>query len=439
MLYGTAIVMALQVIIIGIAFFKGAQEAYMPLMTPVMLLSTALVGIAVYAGGSLRFAGVWVVLLQIGVLLQILLLPGAYQQIRVLVLLAIVIVPLASWFLELAEGIIATKGKWVFYGGFAVMTLSYVILALFGSGVGGITRWVIIGGVSIQITEVVRLVGILMIALALYDKTTESNKRYLKSVAVMAASLLFFLLVSELGTLIVLGATFLVMCFLFLPLRFTFINLALISVVLLAGAILFFIVLGGNMFTDSTFIVRTVHRVNSRISVFLDPSIEPLGIGYQASQARLAIALGGLFGSSYRVHVPVIASDYAFVGLLLKMGGITGIIVIVAFSALLSEGAGIICKQVDGGFKQAVCTGFIWSIIIQAGLIIGGSTGFLPLTGIPVPFLSHGGTYFLILNAMMGYLLMSSCRSQIKYPSLGGRRHEKISRINPVLAPTNTN
>jgi len=438
MLQGVAAVIALQLVVIVIAFFKGIHDAYIPLMAPVTLLCLAIIGIAIFTDGSISFALVWVVLAKLGVLLQVLLVPNVYPQMRVLLVLAFISIILTPMMLHYLEGIPQQRTKWVLIGCFGLIVICYVALALFGIRVGNIARWVNIGGMSIQITEIVRFVVLVMFALVLCDRTVACKTRYFKAMGIMIVCVLFFILVSELGTLMVLGITFVILCALFLPMKFTLINIGFMTAALLVGVLIFHMVLERNFLTDNALVLGSVNRVHSRVATFLDPSLDPWGYGFQSSQARLAIAVGGLTGSSISVNVPVLSSDFAFVGLLLHLGGITGLITIVLYSALLIEGVRITCSQKECSFKQVICAGFIWSTVVQAGLIIGGTTGFLPLTGIPLPFLSQGGTYLLITNAKMGYLLFASSNISIRYPTFGGRKYEKITRKHPIPATTNT-
>jgi cell division protein FtsW len=147
-----------------------------------------------------------------------------------------------------------------------------------------------------------------------------------------------------------------------------------------------------------------------RLNVFINPDVDPQGIGYHVKQSKLAIGSGGLFGlglghSRQKFnYLPEPAGDSIFAVMAEELGFLFVVVFIAGWTALIWRGIGI-ANDAPDRFGKLVGTGIIVWLGIQAFLNIGALSGLLPLTGIPLPFMSHGGSAIIMNVIAIGVLL----------------------------------
>lgn len=147
-----------------------------------------------------------------------------------------------------------------------------------------------------------------------------------------------------------------------------------------------------------------------RITTFLDPSADPRGIGYQVNQALLAIGSGGFWGLGFGhsrqkfnyLPEPVGDSIFAIIGE--ELGMIGAAVLVILFVALAMRGIKI-AKNSPDMFGRLVATGITVWIVAQAFINISANIALIPLTGVPLPLISYGGTSLVFLMAAIGILL----------------------------------
>ncbi|KKQ81330.1 MAG: Cell division-specific peptidoglycan biosynthesis regulator FtsW [Candidatus Moranbacteria bacterium GW2011_GWD2_38_7] len=160
------------------------------------------------------------------------------------------------------------------------------------------------------------------------------------------------------------------------------------------------------------------YRFN-RILAFLDPGADPQGIGYQINQALLAIGSGGLFGlglghSRQKFnYLPEPVGDSIFAVIGEEVGFIGAAILVTLFLMLALRGIKI-AKNAPDMFGRLMATGITVWIIMQAFINIGANIALIPLTGIPLPFISYGGTSLVFLLSSIGILLNISKQSNLE-------------------------
>jgi len=151
------------------------------------------------------------------------------------------------------------------------------------------------------------------------------------------------------------------------------------------------------------------YRFN-RLLVFLEPMTDPMGIGYQIKQALIAIGSGGILGVGLGMSrqkfgfLPQSIGDSIFAIFGEETGFIGAIILISLFSILAWRGF-ITARNSPDKFSQLLSAGITFWITIQAFINIGSTIGILPLSGIPLPFISYGGTALINELVAMGLLL----------------------------------
>ena len=280
---------------------------------------------------------------------------------------------------------------------FSIVLLALVFVPGIGEKIGGAHRWIYLGPFSFQPSEFLKLTFILYMASWLAGHASSSKRESLKQTlvpfaAIMATVSMFLILQPDVGTLGVIASTGLAMYFLGgTPVWHTF---ALVGLGFASLAVL---------------VVTKPYRWH-RLEVFFDPSFDPLGKGYQINQALIGIGSGGLFGTglglSYQKFgsLPEPISDSIFAVFAEETGFVGSILLILLFAAFLWR-VFTIAKRVPDKFASLAASGIgIW-IFVQASVNIAAMLGLVPLTGIPLPFISYGGSALFSELIAMGILL----------------------------------
>lgn len=281
---------------------------------------------------------------------------------------------------------------------FLVITLILLFIVFIpglGSELKGANRWVEIAGISFQPAEFVKLTFILYLAAWL-----EKNKKDAKDFSNLFTPFVVILLLvafplimqPDIGTLGIIIIVAITMYFVS-GTRFRHIFY------LLAGGVMGLFVL-----------VKIAPYRMDRFMVFFNPELSPQGIGYQINQALLALGSGGIFGLGFGhsrqkfnyLPEPIGDSIFAVVGEELGMLGLLIILFLFLFFAF--RGFKIANKAPDY-FGKFVAVGITSWITFQALINIAAITSLAPLTGIPLPFISYGGSALLISLAGTGVLL----------------------------------
>jgi cell division protein FtsW len=156
-----------------------------------------------------------------------------------------------------------------------------------------------------------------------------------------------------------------------------------------------------------------------RFFVYLNPEYDPRGFGYQITQALLAIGSGGIFGMGLGqsrqkfnyLPEPVTDSIFAILG---EEFGLIGAVVVVMLFLFVAWRGFVIASRAPDQFGRLVAVGIVSWIVFQAFINMTAITGLIPLTGIPLPFISYGGTSLAVLLAAVGILLNISKSAIIK-------------------------
>lgn len=171
-----------------------------------------------------------------------------------------------------------------------------------------------------------------------------------------------------------------------------------------------------------------------RLTAFTDPSADPAGTAYQPIQGMYAIAGGGWFGVGLGesrqkwAYLPEAHNDYIF-AIIAEELGVVGSMVVLALFAVVAYSGMRIARRVEHPFARAVaaaCT--IW-LVGQAVINIGGVVGLLPVTGLPLPFISAGGSALVVVMAVVGMLASFARAEPAAARALHARPPGKLMRI----------
>lgn len=291
---------------------------------------------------------------------------------------------------------------------FLLMVSSLVFLALvfvpgIGYSHGGARRWIVIGSVSIQPFEFVKLISIIYFA-TLLSKKGEIKEVIKKSIipCLVIMSIIAFLVLSQPNTS-----------------DLGIIVLIILSIYFLAGMRISYLI-GAALFLISLFyiLIKTNSYRMSRLTVFLHPETDPQGKGYQINQALLAIGSGGLFGLGLGhsiqkwKYLPEVIGDSIFAIAAEELGLIGVSILVLLFIALVYQGLKI-AKNAPDRFGYLLAGGITSWFFLQAFVNIMAITGLIPLTGMPLPFISYGGTALIISLIGIGILVNISKYTKI--------------------------
>lgn len=316
------------------------------------------------------------------------------------------------------------KSKWLWkltpylYGfGLLIMALllKFYDVSLFEKT--GSKNWFDIGGFSFQPSELMKIAYILMLALVVTSHNVDVAERTLKSDAALIGKMLLITLPvlglvmaqHDFGTMLVFLAIF-GGVFLMSGISWKIVLPAILIVVALGIATIYLITTDSGRSLLSTIGFKE-YQFN-RIDAWLDPFKDTQGSGYQLYRGLLAIASGGMTGKGFNVsdiYVPVRESDMIFTIIGENFGFIGGAFVILLYFILIYRMIRV-CFEMNNEFYAYIATGIIMMILFHVFENVGSNIGLLPLTGIPLPFISQGGSS--ILGNMIGIGLIMSMRYQ---------------------------
>ena len=309
-------------------------------------------------------------------------------------------------------------------GPFLILTMAMLVLVLIpthGIEAYGASRWFRLGPVTVQPSEIAKLALVVFGAATL--ARTWRNLDDLKHLALplLPISVLVCGLVMmqpDLGTTVILAITF------FFLLFAAGVRLRYLTVAGLVGA-----VIGAGLIMSADY-----RRV--RFLAFLHPWEDVKNTGYQLAQSLYALGSGGFTGVGLGAsrqkweYVPNAHTDFIFSILGEELGLLGEIVVLVAFGGLIFAGIRIAANTRDV-FGRLLAAGIVSWFGLQTLINLGAVTGLLPVTGVPLPFLSYGGSSLVVSLAAVGVLV-----SIARAPANGPARRGRAQRAQTASTPT---
>lgn len=275
-----------------------------------------------------------------------------------------------------------------------IALLAFVDVA--GQDVLGVRRWIDLGVIQLQPSELAKFATVLALARLFSDYKDQAAKPHILVISLLLIAPCTFLVFvqPDLGTAIVFGVIWLGMA-------------------VMAGVRTFYLAALGAVGTAATipaylFMLKDYQR--ERVHTFLDPSSDPLGAGYNILQSEISVGSGGLLGKGLlngtqsQLHfLRVQQTDFIFSVLGEELGFVGAALVFVLFAVLLWRGleAAVNARE---DFGRLVATGVVVMILAQAVINIGVNIRIFPVTGIPLPFISAGGSSLLTMFFALGVL-----------------------------------
>jgi len=286
---------------------------------------------------------------------------------------------------------------------YVILIVALIFTELLGKVAGGGQRWLNLGIIRLQPSELMKPLIVLTLA-RFYDMLPAGEIRRWNAIwpalALIGVPALLILVQPDLGTAAMVVAGGITVMFLAgLPLR------------LFIGGLLALIPLAGGAWT----MMHAYQR--NRVLIFLDPESDPLGKGYHISQSKIAIGSGGLFGKgflngtqSHLDYLPEGQTDFVFATMAEEWGLLGGVLLICAFLFVIWWGLGV-AMRAETRFGKLTAAGLSTTVFFYVAVNLMMVMGLAPVVGIPLPLVSYGGSAVMTVLIILG-LLMAIDRGQ---------------------------
>lgn len=299
------------------------------------------------------------------------------------------------------------KASWWLYGIGMVLLIFVEIMGEIGMGA---QRWIDLGFIQIQPSELMKIALIMALARYFHGATPEDMKRLsflIIPVIMIIAPVGLVMVQPDLGTGLMLAMAGSVLIF-------------------IAGAPLWIFISGA--VGVAAIIPVAWHFLHDyqrkRVLIFLDPESDPLGSGYHITQSKIALGSGGVQGKgflegtqSHLNFLPEKQTDFIFTLWAEEWGLAGGVLLLTLFGLIIGYGLWISLRS-RHNFGRYLAFGIIFNFFLYVSLNIAMVMGLIPVVGIPLPLVSYGGT--AMLSVMMGFGLVMSCNLY---------RDSKVNRI----------
>lgn len=330
---------------------------------------------------------------------------GFYLAVALTGALVVMQIPTQWW---------ARYSSYLLIGGIALLAL--ILVPGIGHEVNGSVRWIALGGMTLQVSELVKLFLVVFMASYLVRKSDEMRtqiKGFLKPLALLGLLGMLLLAEPDFGATVVVFTTAFAMMF-------------------LAGAQLWqYIAIGGAGLGGLWFIAIASPYRMKRLTTFLDPWSDPYGSGYQLTQSLIAFGRGGLqgqgLGNSVQklAYLPEAHTDFVFAVLAEELGliGVTAVLALFAWLAWRIFTVGRLALAAGQPFSAYMSFGIAVWLSLQAVINIGVASGLLPTKGLTLPLVSYGGTSVIVTCAAVALVLRIDFeRRQREFFGLGPRQ-----------------
>lgn len=290
--------------------------------------------------------------------------------------------------------------------GAGVFGLVLVLIPGIGDEVNGAKAWIgLPGGFQVQPAELAKISIIVGMSMILAERTHDSDAPghmdVLQALVVAAIPVLLILAQPDMGTVFI-------------------ISIAVVTIIAVSGAPMRWVVGLLLVAVIGSFAAVKVGVVNDyqvkRLQSFVDPNADAQGAGYQLRQARITVGSGGLIGTGLfngpqtnGRFVPEQQTDFIFTVAGEQLGFVGCAFILILYLVILMRGFGIARRSSDP-YGKLVCTGVVAWFAFQAFENIGMTLGMMPMTGVPLPFLSYGGSS--MFANMIGFGLLQNVHSR---------------------------
>ncbi len=278
---------------------------------------------------------------------------------------------------------------------YAVSIAALLFVLVVGEETFGSRRWILVGGTPVQPSEIAKLVVIIALAKYLSDhqESIGSLRVFLTSLGLAAVPAALVLAEPDLGSAVIFGAIW----------------LGMVTVAGANGRHLLGLFTTAVIAAPFLFVALRGYQ-RERVALWLDPESDPLGAGFNILQAKISIGSGGVFGKGLTEgsqtqldYLRTETTDYVFSVLGEELGLVGALLLFGLFMLLLWRGLRVAELSRDL-FGRLIAIGIVVFILLQTFINVAVNIGLIPVTGIPLPFVSQGGSSLITLFIGLGIL-----------------------------------
>ncbi len=278
-----------------------------------------------------------------------------------------------------------------------------ILVLLFGASGGGAQRWLDLGFIRFQPSEIMKVIVPIAIASILSDKTMPPKPLPIfASIAAISFTVLLIAKQPDLGTSLLIGASGVYVLF-FSGVRIQILRHKLANIALILSSI------AAAGYIAWNYLLMAYQK--KRILTLIDPSSDPLGSGYHILQSKIAIGSGGLLGKGFAQgsqsqlnFLPEHATDFIFAVIAEELG-FMGVLFLFVVYGLIIYRCFLISIQAGDNFSKLLGASLTLIFFTYIFVNIGMVSGLLPVVGVPLPLISYGGSSLITLMASFGIIM----------------------------------
>ena len=282
-------------------------------------------------------------------------------------------------------------------------TILLILVLFFGSSGGGAQRWLDLGFIRFQPSELMKIIVPITIAAILSEKTLPPRALSV-IISLITIALVVFLIAKQpdLGTSLLIGASGIYVLF-FSGFRIRLVKIIWLNLLILSSLLM------GSLYIAWNYLLISYQK--NRILTLFNPESDPLGSGYHIIQSKIAIGPGGLTGKgltngsqSQLDFVPEQSTDFIF-SVLAEELGFLGFILLIAIYSLIIYRCFSLSLRCEDNFSRLLGSSLTFVFFTYVFVNIGMVSGLVPVVGLPLPLISYGGSSLITLMASFGIIM----------------------------------
>jgi rod shape determining protein RodA len=282
-------------------------------------------------------------------------------------------------------------------------TILLILVLFFGSSGGGAQRWLDLGFIRFQPSEIMKIIVPITIAAILSEKTLPPRALSV-IISLITIALVVFLIAKQpdLGTSLLIGASGIYVLF-FSGFRIRLVKIIWLNLLILSSLLM------GSLYIAWNYLLISYQK--NRILTLFNPESDPLGSGYHIIQSKIAIGSGGLTGKgltngsqSQLDFVPEQSTDFIF-SVLAEEFGFLGFILLIAIYSLIIYRCFSLSLRCEDNFSRLLGSSLTFVFFTYVFVNIGMVSGLVPVVGVPLPLISYGGSSLITLMASFGIIM----------------------------------
>jgi rod shape determining protein RodA len=282
-------------------------------------------------------------------------------------------------------------------------TILLILVLFFGSSGGGAQRWLDLGFIRFQPTELMKIIVPITIA-AILSENTLPPRALSVIISLITIALVVFLIAKQpdLGTSLLIGASGIYVLF-FSGFRIRLVKIIWLNLLILSSLLM------GSLYIAWNYLLISYQK--NRILTLFNPESDPLGSGYHIIQSKIAIGSGGLTGKgltngsqSQLDFVPEQSTDFIF-SVLAEELGFLGFILLIAIYSLIIYRCFSLSLRCEDNFSRLLGSSLTFVFFTYVFVNIGMVSGLVPVVGVPLPLISYGGSSLITLMASFGIIM----------------------------------